>query len=326
MNKIAILMSKENIEIIECEIISLEIDYVRVENLYCGICGGDYSNFIGNRNKYNISLGHEFVSKVIEVGKNVNNFKVGDLVISDINFRCGSCYYCKNNQSHLCDNIEAAYFTNRSFSKISDYHKSYLIKVNNIENNIISGVNIEPLSCVIHAFKYFDISNENKILIVGLGNIGYLASFYLKKCLDLENIFVFDINKNKENFVIDNFKCKNHSKNIQYDLVFEATDDLDGLLYALETSKKGSKVCSMSHLYGIDTSKAYEKILKKEIIINFPLRNGDKNNLYTAYFYIDNFWLEEYNKSFEIFELNQINEAFYSKKRSIKNKQVISMI
>ena len=45
-------------------------DYVRVKYEYCGICGGDYSRFLGYRNDYPISLGHEFVAKVLDINCN----------------------------------------------------------------------------------------------------------------------------------------------------------------------------------------------------------------------------------------------------------------
>ena len=34
----------------------LDPDYVLVKYLFCGICGGDYSTYIGRRAKYPISL------------------------------------------------------------------------------------------------------------------------------------------------------------------------------------------------------------------------------------------------------------------------------
>ena len=42
------------------------INYVRVKFLFCGICGGDYSRYLGYRKEYPLSLGHEFVAQVLE--------------------------------------------------------------------------------------------------------------------------------------------------------------------------------------------------------------------------------------------------------------------
>lgn len=39
-------------------------DYVRVKFLFCGICGGDYSRYLGYRKEYPLSLGHEFVAQI----------------------------------------------------------------------------------------------------------------------------------------------------------------------------------------------------------------------------------------------------------------------
>lgn len=74
---------------------SLRDEYVRVKFLYCGICGGDYSVYLGRRHKYPVSLGHEWVAKVIQVGKNVKDITENMCVVSDFNYRCGECNYCK---------------------------------------------------------------------------------------------------------------------------------------------------------------------------------------------------------------------------------------
>lgn len=326
MNKIATLVDKELFEIKNLPLKELNTNYVRVKNLYCGICGGDYSKYIGNRNKYNISLGHEFISEVVEVGENVKEFQIGDLVVSDINFRCGECYYCKNNNSHLCDSVDIELLTNRGFAHYSDYHYSYLVKVNKLSNNIVSGVNVEPLSCVIHALSIFNFQSFQSICVVGLGNIGSLACFYLSKCLNIDNIYVYDVNNKKQSFITENFTCLDYDENITYDFIFEASDSIDGLLLALNIAKKGSPLCSMSHLYGVNTSSAYDLILKKEINISFPLRNGEQQNLIDAYNFIFENWNIEYNSCFELYNLDYINIAFKSKKTSSKNKQIISLV
>lgn len=326
MNEVGFLEKVEVINLKKILMSNLKNDYVRVKNIYCGICGGDYSKYIGNRDKYNITLGHEFIAVIIEVGIDVINFSVGDLVVSDINFRCGECYYCKNNLSHLCDLVDIEFFSNRSFAKYSDYHFSYLIKVNNLQKNILSGINVEPLSCVIHAFNTYDIKTYTNILIVGAGNIGSLACFYLSRCLNHSNIYIKELKSEKMNFVIEHFDCKAYSDEVDYDLIFEATDDIEGLIFSLNKIKKGGQLCSISHLYGINTSIVYEIILKKEIKINFPLRNGDKINLYKAYNLIDVYWKEKYNSCIELHDISEINEGFISKKTSYKNKQAISMI
>ncbi|WZO98821.1 zinc-dependent alcohol dehydrogenase [Isosphaeraceae bacterium EP7] len=70
------------------------------------ICGSDlhlYDGYIPTMQKGDI-LGHEFMGEVIEVGRGVREIKVGDRVVVPFGISCGSCYYCKQKLSALCDN------------------------------------------------------------------------------------------------------------------------------------------------------------------------------------------------------------------------------
>lgn len=46
--------------------------------------------------------GHEFAGEIVEVGKEVKKFKVGDYVSAETHFFCGKCVQCKNGQKHIC--------------------------------------------------------------------------------------------------------------------------------------------------------------------------------------------------------------------------------
>lgn len=299
--------------------------YVRIKNLFCGICGGDYSSYIGRRNQYNISLGHEFVSEIIELGNDVKNFVIGDLVVSDLNYRCGECSYCKQNKSHLCDENNIQKFSNRAFAYYSDIESSYLVKANSLKDNVVAATCVEPLSCVIHAIDMTLTSKTKDVLLVGCGNIGMLMAFYLKIVLKIDNVYVTDIIENKMNNLIELFSCIPYDNKSKLDFVIEATSDIHGLDKAIGSCTKGGKICSMSHLYGIDTSFIYEPIVKNEINIIFPLRNGIKKNLDTALHYITEYWEYKYNSMFEIHPLQSINQAFQNKENSLFNKQIIQI-
>lgn len=83
--KAAIYLGKENIEIREMPIPEVGCNDVLVQNLYSGICGTDiavYSNGPNTGHKVTVGgeFGHETVSRVVKVGKNVSDFVVGERV------------------------------------------------------------------------------------------------------------------------------------------------------------------------------------------------------------------------------------------------------
>lgn len=49
-------------------------------------------------------LGHEFMGEVVEVGADVQKFKVGDRVVVPFTIACGHCQYCEDTLYSLCDN------------------------------------------------------------------------------------------------------------------------------------------------------------------------------------------------------------------------------
>ncbi|KAI0067738.1 GroES-like protein [Artomyces pyxidatus] len=70
------------------------------------ICGSDLHLFHGEimaLQKGDI-LGHEFMGVVDRVGPSVKNVKVGQRVVSSFQIACGSCHFCKEGMSSMCDN------------------------------------------------------------------------------------------------------------------------------------------------------------------------------------------------------------------------------
>ena len=83
--KSAVYMGKENIEIKEIPIPECGDNDVIIQNIYSSICGTDVAVFshgpeTGHRIDIGGEFGHETVSRVAFVGKNVTDFKVGERV------------------------------------------------------------------------------------------------------------------------------------------------------------------------------------------------------------------------------------------------------
>jgi len=70
------------------------------------ICGSDlhlYNGFIPTMKRGDV-MGHEFMGEVVEVGKGVQNLRVGDRVVVPFPIACGHCSQCEREMYSLCEN------------------------------------------------------------------------------------------------------------------------------------------------------------------------------------------------------------------------------
>lgn len=140
-----------------------------------GICGTDVHIY---RNEYLSDFplipGHEFAGTIVEVGKEVADFQIGDRVAVDPNLYCGHCYFCRNQQANHCLNWEAVGVT-RSGS-FAQYVAAPAKATYKVPDNLTDGqaAFIEPLSCVVHALNRLRVWPGNEVLIIGAGPMGLL--------------------------------------------------------------------------------------------------------------------------------------------------------
>lgn len=321
-NIIAMFTAPQKIELVASPLPVLESDYVCVEYLYCGICAGDYSVYRGYRHTFPISLGHEFVGRVLFCGNTVQGILPGQYVVSDFNYRCTKCVYCCSHQSHLCEQNNKTLFSNRGFAKYANIHFSYLVAIDP-PVHLPRACLIEPLSCVIHACSYVGIKKGMKILICGGGGIGMLFCFYLRRVGKDIDITVAEVNTHKREMLVERFHVYefNDKSNTIYDLVIDCSDSTTGLAFSLSKARRGGQMCIMSHLYGLDTSFVYEEICKNELKCAFPIRNGEKRNLELSAGYINCYWTSEDDNMLIIYD--DIHAAFNEKGTSTYCEQIV---
>src|SRR5688572_29540786 len=70
------------------------------------ICGSDlhlYNGRVPGMQAGDI-LGHEFMGEVVEVGRAVQNLKIGDRVVVPFPIACGNCFSCQQELYSCCEN------------------------------------------------------------------------------------------------------------------------------------------------------------------------------------------------------------------------------
>ena len=70
------------------------------------ICGSDQHMVRGRTTaEVGLVLGHEITGEVIELGRDVETLKIGDLVSVPFNVACGRCPTCKEQHTGVCLNV-----------------------------------------------------------------------------------------------------------------------------------------------------------------------------------------------------------------------------
>ncbi len=83
---------------------------VMIKVLAASVCGTDLHIYgsdpsIRDRVAHNQIIGHEFCGEVVATGPQVTRVALGDLVSSESHIVCGTCEYCLDGLSHLCQEV-----------------------------------------------------------------------------------------------------------------------------------------------------------------------------------------------------------------------------
>jgi threonine 3-dehydrogenase len=145
-----------------------------------GICGTDlhiesWDAWAQGAIKTPLTVGHEFVGEIVEVGANVTDFAPGDLVSGEGHVVCGRCRHCLAGRRHLC-----AKSIGLGVGRDGAFAEYVVLPMTNIWHHW-TGVDPEvaaifdPFGNAVHTALAFPILGED-VLISGAGPIGLMAT------------------------------------------------------------------------------------------------------------------------------------------------------
>jgi len=147
-----------------------------VEVKASGICGSDVMEWYRLK-RAPLVLGHEITGEIVETGKGVSDYKVGDRVFVSHHVPCNSCRYCLSGNHTVCETLHTTNYYPGGFSEY------ILVPAINVERGVFllpddisfeDGTFIEPLACVLRGQRMVNLSPGQTVLILGAGISGLL--------------------------------------------------------------------------------------------------------------------------------------------------------
>lgn len=141
-------------------------------------CGTDLKAFVRGHSLIPMPgpFGHEFSGTVIDKGKGVRKFRIGDPVMAVHSAPCLDCEYCRKGLFNLCNNIMS--------TKVLGAFAQYILLPRHVvsQNAFIKPEDLsfgeaaflEPLACVVHGMEPLNIGKDDTVFIIGAGPIGLL--------------------------------------------------------------------------------------------------------------------------------------------------------
>jgi len=179
------------------EIPTINDDEVLVKIRKTAICGTDvhiynWDEWSQKTIKTPMTIGHEYVGEIVEKGKLVDNYEIGDIVTGEGHITCGHCRNCRGGRQHLCKNT-VGIGVNRDgiFAEYAAIPARNLFKTSKDVDEELYAI-FDPFGNATHTALSFNMVGED-VLITGAGPIGIMASA-IAKHVGARNVVITDIN------------------------------------------------------------------------------------------------------------------------------------
>jgi threonine dehydrogenase-like Zn-dependent dehydrogenase len=228
-----------------------------------GVCGSDvhmyqkldddYTAYPGHC-KFPVVLGHEWSGEVVEVGSEVNDLQVGDIVSVEEMQWCGECTACRSGLFDQCTNLEEIGFTVQgAFAEYVAAKAKHCWKANSIaeaygdkDKAFEFAAMVEPC-CVAYNGLFISAGGflpGSNVLVAGCGPVG-LMSIGLARASGAAQVIVMEPSPPRQemarkmgaDYVFDPIGAAKEG-NRPADIIMNATGG-DGIMTAVEAAAAG---------------------------------------------------------------------------------------
>lgn len=146
-----------------------------------GICGSDLHNFRTGQwiSRSPSVAGHEFAAEVVALGEGVTGLALGDRVVADSRFWCGTCAACQRGLAQVCETLGfVGEVCDGGFAEETMLPARLVLRHAPGLDPAIAAF-AEPLAVALHAVRRLNAPQGAPVLVMGCGPIGGLAALLL---------------------------------------------------------------------------------------------------------------------------------------------------
>jgi threonine dehydrogenase-like Zn-dependent dehydrogenase len=168
-------------------------DELLLEPLAVGICRTDVELLDGTmvylrsgRGHLPLTPGHEWVARVAAIGEDVQDFSVGRRVVGECSIGCGRCDVCLRGAYHQCPRRHETGVLNLDGAMSGAF--AFPARAAHVVPDTVAdedAVFAEPTSVALRAVLRAAVQPGDRVLVVGGGTIGWLATALI---LDLHDV------------------------------------------------------------------------------------------------------------------------------------------
>ena len=143
--------------------------------------------------------GHEYAGEIVELGSNIDDLKIGDIVSGEGHITCGRCRNCLAGILHLCPKtIGIGVNRTGAFAEYLSVPAKNIFKPSReISTDLLSI--FDPYGNAVHAALSFNMVGED-VLITGAGPIGMMSAMVAQHA-GARNIVITDLNEYRLNMI-----------------------------------------------------------------------------------------------------------------------------
>ncbi len=162
-----------------------------------GICGTDlhiynWDDWASKTVPVPLVVGHEFVGEIVEVGKDVQDFSVGEIVSGEGHVVCGHCRNCMAGRRHLCNDTAGIGVTRPgSFAEYISLPQTNVWEHKPDIDEEVAAI-FDPYGNATHSALSFPVLGED-VLITGAGPIGIMSAAIVKYA-GARHVVITDVN------------------------------------------------------------------------------------------------------------------------------------